>query len=396
MKYIIVLIISIFFISGCEEKVYKDNGNEHIIELKEDIEVYSDIYLKDVITKKEEDDFVEIISENYKIDTTKLGKKDYEVIYKIDDKKYSHKFTINIVDTESPRVFSGTNKTVTIGYEKDLCDLITYGDNYDGDISCKIEGKYNLDKKGTYKLKYYLTDDSKNTKEVNVTLNVKEKNNSGSSSSTPKKRTEFSDVIKKYKTNKTEIGIDVSKWQGNIDFEEVKKAGATFVMMRIGVQKTAKGELEIDPYYLENIQKAKAAELKVGVYLYSIATSTEEAIKHANWVIKVLDGEKLDLPIVFDWENWSKWNSYKISFYEINNIANNFMITVKNNGYEGMLYSSKFYLESIWTNQLNFPVWLAHYTEKTSYKGKYKMWQLCNNGKIDGINGDVDINVLYN
>lgn len=80
-------------------------------------------------------------------------------------------------------------------------------------------------------------------------------------------------------------------------------------MMRIGVQKTAKDELEIDPYYLENIQKAKAANLKVGVYLYSIATSTEEAIKYANWVIKVLDGEKLDLPIVFDWENWSKWNS---------------------------------------------------------------------------------------
>ena len=60
-----------------------------------------------------------------------------------------------------------------------------------------------------------------------------------------------------------------------------------------------------------------------------------------------------------------------------------------------MLYSSKFYLENIWENKLDYPVWLAHYTEKTSYQGKYIMWQLCNNGRIDGINGDVDIDILY-
>lgn len=396
MKYIIILVLSVFFLSGCEEKIFEDNSNEHIINLKEDIEVYSDTYLKDVISKKEDDDFVEIVSDNYKIDTTTLGKKEYEVIYKINDKKYSHKYTINIVDNEEPRVFSGTTKTVSIGYEGDLCNLITYGDNYDGYIKCEIVGKYNLNKKGTYKLKYYLSDNSNNTKEVTVTLKVKEKNKGGNTSNnTEKEKIEFVDIISKYKTDTTEVGIDVSKWQGNIDFKKIKKAGANFVMIRIGVQKTLKGELEIDPYYKENMKKAKENGLKIGVYLYSIATSTEEAIKHANWVIKTLDGEKLDLPIVFDWENWSKWNSYKISFYEINNIANNFMITVKNNGYEGMLYSSKFYLESIWTNKLNFPVWLAHYTEKTSYKGNYKMWQLCNNGKIDGIKGDVDINVLY-
>ena len=72
------------------------------------------------------------------------------------------------------------------------------------------------------------------------------------------------------------------------------------------------------------------------------------------------------------------------------------MSTVKNAGYEGMLYSSKFYLENIWTNKLNFPIWLAHYTSKTSYNGNYKIWQMCNNGQIDGINGDVDIDIMYN
>ena len=76
-------------------------------------------------------------------------------------------------------------------------------------------------------------------------------------------------------------------------------------------------------------------------------------------------------------------------------IANAFMTEVKTNGYEAMLYSSKFYLETIWTNKLKFPVWLAHYTNSTSYEGDFIIWQLCNDGHIDGINGDVDIDVLY-
>ena len=212
---------------------------------------------------------------------------------------------------------------------------------------------------------------------------------------TPSEKTYFSDIYSKHKTDSTEIGIDVSKWQGDIDFEKVKDAGSTFVIMRIGVQKYSGGELNIDEYYKENIKKAKSAGLKVGVYLYSIATNVDEAISHANWVINALDGVSLDLPVVFDWESWSDWNSYKISFYDINNIANTFIKTVENSGYQGMLYSSKFYLEKIWTNKYNFPVWLAHYIEQTNYEGDYIIWQMCNNGRINGIYGDVDIDIMY-
>ena len=166
-------------------------------------------------------------------------------------------------------------------------------------------------------------------------------------------------------------------------------------MMRIGVQGSSSRELSLDKYYLQNIENAKKAGLKVGIYLYSIALNVDEAIEQAKWVIQELNGAELDLPIVFDWENWSKWNSYKISFHEINSIADSFMNEINNNDYEGMLYSSKFYLETIWKNKYDYPVWLAHYTEKTSYTGKYMMWQLCNNGRIDGINGDVDIDIMY-
>jgi len=395
MKYVLMIIISLLFLTGCEDKIYEDTLEENITLINNEIDVYSDIYLKDIIELKND---LKLDSNNYKIDTSKLGIKEYDIYYTIDKKKYLKKIQINVVDKEEPKVFSGTNKTVYKNYTGELCDLITYGDNYDKELSCEINGEYDLKKKGTYKLKYLISDKSNNTKEVNVTLNVIEKNNSNSNneSSNILKKTEFVDVIKNYKNDTNEIGIDVSKWQGEIDFKKVKNAGATFVMMRIGVQKNALGELELDPYYEQNMIKAKEAGLKVGVYLYSIATSKNEAVEHAKWVIKKLDKEKLDLPVVFDWENWSKWNSYKMSFYDINDIANSFMNTIKDNGYEGMLYSSKFYLENIWTNKLEFPIWLAHYTEKTSYEGNYMMWQLCNNGRIDGINGDVDINILYN
>ena len=108
-----------------------------------------------------------------------------------------------------------------------------------------------------------------------------------------------------------------------------------------------------------------------------------------------MDGEKLELPIVFDWENFNKWNEYKLSFHDINSIADTFIDTVMKSGYKGMLYSSKFYLENIWENKNDYPVWLAHYTDETNYTGKYKIWQMCNDGVIDGINGDVDIDIMY-
>lgn len=392
MKRFLVILLVLLVITGCGKKNYVENPE--VISLKKDtIEVFDEIKLYDLIEK---DSDVTFVTDDYQIDTEEIGNKIHEITYKYLNKEYTYKFDVNIIDTEAPRVFGGTNKTVNKGYEGDICSIVAYGDNYDGFVTCRVEGAFDTNKVGTYNLKYILSDSSNNTKEVNVTLNVREKSNSSNNSSTSTKKTQFVDIVAKHKNDNTEIGIDVSKWQGNIDFNKVKDAGATFVMMRIGVQKKVLGELEIDPYYLQNIKNAKAAGLKVGVYLYSIATSKEEAIEHAKWVIKTLDGEKLDLPVVFDWESWSKWNSFNLSFHDINAIANNYMDTVKNAGYEGMLYSSKFYLESIWENKLDFPVWLAHYTDKTSYQGKYIMWQLCNNGRIDGINGDVDIDILYN
>ncbi len=392
MKLVIIFIIS-FLLTSCSEKIYEEkNVNYFKIENK-DIDVYSNVYLNDILINNSN---YQIVSENYQIDTDSLGEKEYSINYLKDNKKYIYRFKLNIVDKTPPLVFSGTNKTVKIGYDGDLCNLITYGDNYSGNIKCEIKGNFDLNKEGKYQLEYYLSDSSKNIKKVNVTLNVYDpsKNNTSSNNSNPvKENTLFSDILEKNKDSANLVGIDVSKWQGKIDFNEVKNAGANFVMIRIGYQDGINGEIIIDPYFKENLKKAKDANLLVGIYFNSQAKEIKEALDQAKWVINTLDKEKLDLPIAFDWENWSKWNSFKISFHEVNEIARAFIKKIESNGYKGMMYGSKFYLEKIWEDFAN--VWLAHYTEKTTYKGDYLIWQLANNGKIAGINGDVDIDILY-
>ncbi len=391
MKKIMFIILTIFLLTGCKEKIYEDLTDENIILQNNILEVYSDYNLSDIIQYKNNE--MEVLTKDFKIDTTKLGTQNHKIYFKKDKKKYVYNFNVQIVDTEEPRVISGTNKTILLNYSNDLCDLIMYGDNYSGYVTCDIEGDYDLSSVGTYNLIYKLADSSNNVKEVNVTLNVKEKTGNSSTQSSSKKQ--FSEVYNTYKNDNNELGIDVSKWQGNIDFNKVKEAGATFVMMRIGVQTARNGEIGVDSYFLENIKKAKEAGLKVGVYLYTKAGNIEEVRKHALWVINTLNKETLDLPVAFDWENFGSWNSFRISFYEVNEMVNTFIEILNEHGYEGMLYSSKNYLEKIWENKKDYPVWLAHYTSQTNYEGKYIMWQMCNTGRIDGINGDVDIDILY-
>ncbi len=389
MKYLKFCLL-LLLVVGCTKKevIYEDNTNDYLELKKKVIEVYDDIKLNDIIDIKNKDIKVEDLDS--KVDTDKLGNKEIKIYYTNSDKKYVYKDSIEIKDTTPPLVFSGTLKTIPLNYDKDLCNLISYGDNYTGDIDCKIESDYDLSKLGSYKLIYTLKDSSNNIKIVNVTLNVVSKVDN---SSTRRNTVYFKDIYQEHKKDNTEIGLDISRWQEDIDFKKVKEAGASFVLMRLGVQSTNR-ELSVDTYYKENIKKAKVAGLKVGVYLYSIATSKKEAISQADFVLDTLDGEKLDLPIVFDWESWENWNSFKISFHDINEIAKSFIERVNEKGYQGMLYSSKFYLETIWSLK-DYPVWLAHYTTKTDYQGDYQIWQLCNTGRIDGVNGDVDIDILY-
>ena len=136
-------------------------------------------------------------------------------------------------------------------------------------------------------------------------------------------------------------------------------------------------------------------KIPVGIYFYSYANSKNDAIKEAKWVISKIKKYNVELEIAFDWENWSEFQEFDLSFYHLTEAAQAFIDTVEKAGYKGMLYSSKNYLENIWL-PLKGNIWLAHYTSQTTYEGKYKVWQLCNNGKVDGINDNyVDIDIMY-
>ena len=180
----------------------------------------------------------------------------------------------------------------------------------------------------------------------------------------------------------------------NVDFSKLKSAGVEFVIIRIGSSTGINGENFIDSKFIQNIKNANSVGIPVGVYFYSYANSVDRAISDAKWIIENIKDYKVELPIAFDWENWGSFNTYELSFFGLTNMAKRFMDTVKDAGYDAMLYSSKTYLENIWMS-VDYPVWLAHYTKNTNYAGDYSYWQICSNGRVDGINGDVDIDIRY-
>ena len=358
-------------------------------EKKEELEVTVDLYSDHKLSDFKDQVTCEIL-EDQEIITDKV--EDQEISSKCKFKYIKGKLNVkvHVIDSLKPVLMLGDTMTVTEGYDKKLEEVIVSIDNYDQDPKREIIGEYDLNKVGTYPLHYKITDASGNINEKDFTLNVVPKKNSNGQTTS----IQFEDVLKNYKTDQNEIGIDVSKWQGVIDFEKVKNAGAKFVMIRLGYQNGYGGDYTIDPYFKQNIENAKKQGLKVGVYFYTYAHSKKEAKKEAKWVLENIKNYTLDLPIAYDWENWSTLITLKLNLVEFNDIMKTFIDEIQKNNYEAMLYSSKNYLENIWDTNVS-SVWLAHYINKTTYEGKYKIWQLCENGRIDGIKGNVDIDILY-
>lgn len=398
MKRKIIFIFLLILLTSCGYDPYEMPKDAYINSNDVTYEVYdTDAYVYDLIG----DNNVDIITKDKNISTKKLGSNKVTIKYKYKKKRREYKYdiTYNVIDSTKP-IFLSADENITIlkGEEKDFCEEINIADNYDNDVKCNIEGNIDINTVGKYNLKYVITDNSDNKDEKDFTVNVVEKINSssgGSSNYTTPKRLEFSDVITNYKTDNNMIGIDVSYWQQNIDFEKVKNAGCEFVIIRIGVNSNIDKDISVDSFYEKNIKEAKAAGLKVGVYAYTTAINEDMAKQHAKWIAKTLNKEKLDFPIAFDWENWDSFRSYKISMYDLTNTYLTFQKELKKQGYDTMLYSSMNYLNKIWMFNDTYPVWLAHYTDNTPYEGKYIMWQMSSIGKIDGITGNVDIDIYY-
>lgn len=390
---IFVLIgLSIFGIQKYQEYKEQERIKNAIIkvELIEhlNIPINNEVYVMDLISSINGN-----IIDNYKIDTTKLGIKDVSFSFVNEENiKVPYTFKINIVDVTPPVIWLNDTYSVKVGYSKKLEDVIMCGDDYDDTPTCYIEGEYDFNKVGKYPLVYNAVDASGNKTEKEFTLNVYK--NSNSTSSTTKK-VHFNDVVKEHKNEFTQIGLDVSKWQGKIDYEKVKDAGVEFVFIKLGGSNGIEGDYYLDPMFKDNIEGFTKVGIPVGVYFYSYANSVIKAKKDAEWVIEQLKDYKIDLPVAYDWENWSSYNKFKMSFNTLTRSAETFIETVNKNGYEGILYSSKNYLEKIWLKG-DYPVWLAHYTSKTNYQGDYDFWQMTSSGVINGITENtVDINIRY-
>ncbi len=387
---VIVAILIISLIIYFNVRIVVDNSG---FTLNDDltVNVYSDVKVKDFIK-----DIDGKVVDNNKIDTTLLGTVEVEFIYlNSENRKRKGTFEVEVKDLEEPLIWLSNSYSVRVGDDVSLEDEILCADNYDSNPSCKITGDYDLNTAGNYSLVYEAEDSSGNKESVDFNLNVYEPRSitSGGSSSEVT-YTDFNAILEEHKTDDTLVGIDVSKWQGAIDFSKVKEAGAEFVIIRVGHQNGVGGEYLLDPYFKRNIGKALDNDLKVGIYFYSYADSKKEARKQAEWVIKQIKDYDITLPIAFDFESFSSFNNMNLSLYQLNEVAESYFSTLEDKGYDTMLYGSKNYLNAIWKYNTN-KVWLAHYTDQTDYDKDYMMWQLCQDGVIDGINGYVDIDILY-
>lgn len=388
----IVWLILIIILVGFIFMIRFTNREDIILVNDLSCEFREEIYVKDFIK-----DIRGTVLDNYRIDTNEVGERQVTLVY---ENRYGFKvykkFVIEVKDVIAPTVVVSNPYTVEIGSIDNLMDTIFCADDYDDDVKCNIVGEYDLEKQGKYDLKVVATDKSDNITMREFTLNVieKKKETSSNKENTEEEYTSFKEVYKKYKTDSTLIGLDLSKWQGDVDFGKLKEQGVSFVMLKVGGQQKIGGDFIIDPKFYHNIEKAKEYDIDVGVYFYSYAKTVQEAKKQARWIISEVKDYDIELPIVFDWENWTKYTSFHISFHTLNKVANAFMEEVEKNGYEAMLYSSKYYLETIWYRE-NYTNWLAYYTDNNNYQGDYLMWQLCSDGKIDGIDGYVDIDVMY-
>lgn len=205
------------------------------------------------------------------------------------------------------------------------------------------------------------------------------------------------------KTKYTYYGVDVSQWQGTVDWKKVKASGISFVFIRSSYTSLSSFSLHEDPKFATNVKNAAAAGLKVGVYHYSGATSASEAKKEAEYVLKVLSPykSKITLPVVIDYEtNGSDriYTSYKkTSKSTRTTYMTTFCDTVQKSGYTGGIYcSTSWYSTFFEPSKLEkYSCWVAQWAKKNTYAYDYDFWQYSDKGKVNGITGSVDSNFWY-
>ncbi|HKM35902.1 MAG TPA: GH25 family lysozyme, partial [Lachnospiraceae bacterium] len=192
------------------------------------------------------------------------------------------------------------------------------------------------------------------------------------------------------------FGIDVSKWNGTIDWNAVKNSGVSYVIIRCGYRGSSTGALIEDPKFASNIKGASAAGIKVGVYFFTQAVNRSEAVEEASMVIELVKKYTISYPVFLDVEA-SGGRADNIDKATRTDVIKAFCETIQNSGYTAGVYANKSWLTNkIDASQLGrYKIWLAQYASAPSYTGRYDMWQYKSTGKVTGISGNVDMNLSY-
>lgn len=195
------------------------------------------------------------------------------------------------------------------------------------------------------------------------------------------------------------LGIDVSRYQKDIDFAQVKEQGIDFVMIRVGARGYKTGALSLDEFFEQNYTKATEAGLDVGLYFYSQAVTAAEATEEANLVLNAINGRKLQYPIAIDMEMVDNDISRidTLSKDERTLITQTFVNKINEGGYKGLVYGNKeWLLKRVDVGKLtNCGMWLSQDDKVPDYPYLYDMWQYSTNGSVYGIDGAVDMNICF-
>ena len=193
-------------------------------------------------------------------------------------------------------------------------------------------------------------------------------------------------------------GIDVSTYQKKIDWKKVYKSGIRFAMIRVGYRTNDTGKILKDKRFEENIKGAAKAGLDTGVYFFSEAKTRKEAVEEARFVLKNIKGKKITYPVAFDMEDTKEKNRHEdLTKKERTIIADAFCHVIENNGYTPMIYAYPgwIYNNVSYTRLTRYDMWLAHYTKRTTYPFHYRIWQYTSKGKVKGIDGRVDLDIVF-
>lgn len=199
-------------------------------------------------------------------------------------------------------------------------------------------------------------------------------------------------------TANSRVGIDVSKWNGEIDWDKVKNAGVEYAIVRAGYRGAVSGSLVEDPYFTANMKGAAASGMPVGIYFFTQAVNEVEAVEEASAVLSLIREYQIEYPVFIDTEGaGGNGRADGLDPETRTLVCEAFCRTIENAGYKAGVYASRnWYNNNLYTERLeNYFIWLAEYRSVPLYQGYYQMWQYTSKGKIDGVSGNVDMNIYY-